>query len=320
MLCSRNIWICCLLLALPLAAATLLPGRKSQATTLTIATWNLEWLVSPETAHTARLACRAAQRATLPCDVVREHSRDSADVGRLAAYAQQLDADIIAFQEVEDAATAQRVFRGYDICIASGPGVQHVGFAVRHTVAHRCGPAMEALMLGARNRAGQSLFVAPDSPAQIELLAVHLKSGCARDDLEAGPDACHTLAAQAKQLGTWIALRAANHTRFIVLGDFNRNPPGAADNRFWELLGSHDEEQMPFVHAAAGNAFRNCQVGQPFAQFIDHILIGQALVPQLLPGSFHKTGYTNLDALRYRLSDHCPVSISLRSELPIYKD
>ena len=69
-----------------------------------------------------------------------ELARDSADLARLAAYARKLDADIVAFQEVENEAIAREVFRGYRICMADGTGVQHVGFAVRPRVTHRCGP------------------------------------------------------------------------------------------------------------------------------------------------------------------------------------
>ena len=88
-------------------------GANGRATELHLATWNLEWLVSPATALASRLSCDDGTRATLPCDVARTLARDSADFARLRAYARALDADVIALQEVEDVATAQRVFRGY---------------------------------------------------------------------------------------------------------------------------------------------------------------------------------------------------------------
>ena len=80
-----------ILLLLSLAAATMQPDAARPA--IAIATWNMEWLVSPATAHGARLACRRGHRAILPCDVARELSRDSADLARLAWYARRLDAD-----------------------------------------------------------------------------------------------------------------------------------------------------------------------------------------------------------------------------------
>jgi endonuclease/exonuclease/phosphatase family metal-dependent hydrolase len=293
-----------MLLLLPLAFATM-DSRAAQGA-LTIATWNMEWLVSPATAHAARLACRVGHRAQLPCDVARDLSRDSADFARLSWYVRRLDADVIAFQEVENAAIASRIFRDYRICIAAGRGMQHVGFAVRPDIAHRCGSAMDALTLGGAQRAGMTLMLFPDSPRAIELLAVHLKSGCADDDLDSGSSACTLLASQAQQLSTWINARA--RSRFILLGDFNRGDAHVATDEFWRTLMQGEPDDAPFKFASAGVPFRNCHIGAGFTRAIDHILLSRALLPEMVPRSFRKAGYSESDALRYRLPDHCPVS------------
>ena len=298
-----------ILLMLLLAAATKQPRAPRES--LHIATWNLEWLVSPATAHAARQSCRRGQRATLPCDVAREHSRDSADLDRLAAYARQLDADVIAFQEVEDARIASRIFDGYRICIAGGRGLQHTGFAIRPGLAHRCGPPVDALALGGAQRAGMTLLLHPDSPRAVELLAVHLKSGCADAQLASGSTACALLSAQAAQLSQWIGSRA--QSRFIVLGDFNRGDADVPRDEFWRTLAGGDPATAPFLFANEGAPFRNCHIGAGFARAIDHILVSRALHNALVPRSFRKSGYRESDALRYRLSDHCPVSFLLNT-------
>lgn len=296
-----------LLLALSLALAML--RRPAAPATLTIATWNLEWLVSPATAHAARLACSSGHRATLPCDVAREHSRDSADLARLRRYAQRLDADVIAFQEVQSADIAARVFDNHHICIATGRGVQHVGFAIRRGVAHRCGPQFDALSLGGAQRAGMTLSLFPDSARTIELLAVHLKSGCADAELQSGATACTVLSAQAQQLAQWIAGHAGS--RFILLGDFNRGDAEVEADEFWRTLSGSETTEAPYAFASEGVAFSNCQIGAGFTRAIDHILVSRALLSEVVPRSFRKTGYSEADALQYRLSDHCPVSFSL---------
>jgi hypothetical protein len=300
--------VAAILLVMLLAAATMRP-RVPRAG-LAIATWNMEWLVSPATAHAARLACRGGHRATLPCDVARELSRDSADLSRLGWYAQQLDADIVAFQEVEDAATAARIFPAYDICIAPGHGLQHVGFAVRRTIAHRCGPVMDEISLGGAQRAGMTLQLYPGTPRAIELLAVHLKSGCADDPLDSGSASCVRLGAQARELSRWIASRG--RSRYILLGDFNRGDADVDHDEFWRVLSGGDPSGAPFAFAGAGTPFRNCHIGAGFTRAIDHILVSRALLPQQIQGSFRKAGYRDSDALRYRLPDHCPVSFLLR--------
>src|SRR6188768_3467839 len=91
-----------LVATLCLVAATIWSAQRDADDEITIATWNLEWLISPATAHAGRLACRHGKRTSLPCDVI---ARDSADLARLATYARELDADIVAFQEVENEAT-----------------------------------------------------------------------------------------------------------------------------------------------------------------------------------------------------------------------
>lgn len=296
-----------MLLVLSLAAATMRP--RPPGTTLAIATWNMEWLVSPATAHAARLACRRGSRALLPCDVARGQSRDSADLARLAWYARHLDADVIAFQEVENQAIAARVFTGYRICITGGRGVQHVGFAVRAGIAHRCGPPVEALSLGGGQRAGMRLELFPSSPQAVELLALHLKSGCADDALDSGSTACTLLAAQARQLGGWIAARA--RSRFILLGDFNRGDADVAADEFWRSLAGGEPAHAPFLFAGAGVPFRNCHIGAGFTRAIDHILVSRALESQMIPASFRKVGFDAADAVHYRLPDHCPVRFLL---------
>jgi endonuclease/exonuclease/phosphatase family metal-dependent hydrolase len=301
---SRRHLLLGLLAALPFAAAAVWPGSEESNDVLTIATWNLEWLVTPGTAHAGRLACRSGQRATLPCDVVKDLSRDSADLARLAAYAASLEADIIAFQEVENPEIARQVFRGYRICMATGAGAQQVGFAVRPELRHRCGPEVESLALAGRSRKGMSMLLTPTGAAPIELLVVHLKSGCSRDPLDSETAACRALAQQAEHLGEWIGARRMQP--FIVLGDFNRVPPATPDDAFWQRL-----QADPAGLIAGQLPFGNCYIGQPYWQFIDHILISPALRHRLVAESPRHTGFRNADVVRYRLSDHCPVSISL---------
>jgi|JI10StandDraft_1071094.scaffolds.fasta_scaffold05517_9 endonuclease/exonuclease/phosphatase family metal-dependent hydrolase len=299
-----------ILLLLSLAAATMQPDAARPA--IAIATWNLEWLVSPATAHGARLACRRGHRAILPCDVARELSRDSADLARLAWYARRLDADVIAFQEVEDAGIAARIFEGYRICIAPGRGVQHVGFAIRSGVAHRCGSPVESISLAGTQRNGISLLLFPGTAQTVELLAVHLKSGCADRALDSGSSACSVLAAQAAQLAAWIAARA--NSRFILLGDFNRGDANVGGDDFWRLLSGDDAAAAPFVFANAGVPFRNCHIGAGFTRSIDHILVSRQLLPAMVPGGFRRMGFREADALRYRLPDHCPVRFLLNAK------
>jgi endonuclease/exonuclease/phosphatase family metal-dependent hydrolase len=297
---------CGLLLALTASA-----GPRDMAAApapLRIATWNMEWLVDGATAQAARIACRDGEPAPLPCDVVRTLARDSADLARLASYARRLDADVVAFQEVENAAIARRVFQGYRICMNDGPGVQHVGFALRPALARDCGEPVVALAAGGAGRAGRQLTLSAAGFEPIELLVVHLKSGCAREPLHSGTEACRLLAAQARELGRWIQARSAQQSHFVVLGDLNRGGPPVDPDEFWSLLGP-----SAFLAAATELPFANCAFGAPYREFIDHILVSRKLINRLSVPPFKQLRYAARDVAHYQLSDHCPVSVSLNA-------
>lgn len=66
------------------------------AAELKLATWNLEWLTDRHDGDRA-----------LPADV---HPRNAEDIDRLRSYAAELDADVIAIQEVDGRNVAARVF------------------------------------------------------------------------------------------------------------------------------------------------------------------------------------------------------------------
>lgn len=273
---------------------------------LRLATWNMEWLVDPETARMARIACRDGTRSPLPCDVARTQARDSADLRAIAHEVRRLDADVIAFQEVENASIARRVFRGYAICITGGPGVQHAGLAYRPRAGIRCEPPLQSLTAGGRGRAGQPLRLQLGDGPPLHLLAVHLKSGCSRDALDSTASACVLLAAQTEALGEWISARVQAGEPFIVLGDLNRAGAPSADDPFWNLL-----DASRFEAAASHLPFRNCVFGAPYEAFIDHILVDRSLLPRLHQEGFTQMRFHAAKTLRYRLPDHCPVRVSL---------
>jgi exonuclease III len=53
--------------------------------------------------------------------------------------------------------------------------------------------------------------------------------------------------------------------------------------------------------------------GQGYRGYIDNIVLSRALAADAIPGSFARLTYSAADARHARLSDHCPVSVRLRS-------
>jgi len=293
---------------------------------LRLATWNFEWLVAPENFLALKRDCvpkgasLRGRRRALPCDVAGKLERSSADFDAIARYARQLDADVVALQEVDGPAAARRVFPGYRFCFTGAAAVQNVGFAVRPGLPYRCGPDLVPLSIDGRVRRGAELVLYPGTSAEIRLLAVHLKSGCGKRRLDSPRDQCAVLARQVPVLEGWIDAQAAAGRAFAVLGDFNREllwDSGPARNEagqpgsLWSEIDDGDPPEADLVNAAAGERFVNCHAGQNFTGYIDHIVLSRSLAARRVPASFHRVTFDTQDALRRKLTDHCPVSVDL---------
>lgn len=304
------------LLTLLLAAVT--SFEATAAPELKLATWNLEWLISPVAFKTLKAGCipqgepvRGDVRR-IPCDIVPRFERSSRDFSMLARYARELNADVIALQEVDGADAASLVFPGYDFCFTSRRNVQNTGFAIRRGVPYRCGPDLRAISLNDLLRRGAELIVYPDAPEEVHLLSVHLKSGCSSKPLSSPGKACRDLARQIPSLENWIDAKARAGKRFAVLGDFNRDLLAAKGDELWKEIDDGDPPESDLRNAASGERFLNCVPGQSYRAYIDHIVLSRTLGTELIAGSFGRVTFTAADARHTRLSDHCPVAIRLR--------
>jgi hypothetical protein len=156
-----------MLVLISVMAALLSTPSPAADRTLRIAAWNLEWLIAPEEFRKLSDTCvpRGAspgpRERSIPCNVAQELERSSLDFQALERYAKQLDADIVALQEVDGAAAARKVFRNHDFCFSRREGVQNTGFAIRKGLPHRCGEDFVDLSLGDRVRRGAVLVVYP---------------------------------------------------------------------------------------------------------------------------------------------------------------
>ncbi len=303
--------------ALGLAPAFVLAAKVPAE--IRIATWNLEWFMKPETLRALAPACaprdapRDGARRGIPCDVAHAQARSQEDISALSRYARALDADVVALQEVDGADAARLVFPNHEFCFSGRVAVQNNGFAIRRGIPFACGADVVDLALADDVRRGVDLRLFPGTPAEIALLSVHLKSGCARDPLDSTRPSCRELRRQLPFLEAWIDARAAEQRPFAVLGDFNRDlrqePAGVS---FWKDIDDADPPAADLVNTAEGQKFQNCSPAQTFSGYIDYIILGRDLARGLVEGSFGRALYRPRDAARRKLSDHCPVFIRLR--------
>ena len=275
--------LCLLLLAPPAAAAD-----------LKVATWNLEWLTE-----------RPKGDRGLPDNVT---PKVAEDIDALRRYANLLDADVVAFQEVDGPEVAARVFTPdrYRIFVTGDRVTQRVGFAVRRTLAAEQNPDLVGLDVSApgRNRlrsgADITLMLAGN---RLRLLAVHLKTGCHEARLASPSRNCETLRGQVPPLQGWIAQRREDGVPFVLIGDFNRRM-----DKPDELLAALNAA-APLLRATEGRG-SPCWGG---GAFIDHIMAGGAARAWMQPDTLRVLVYreTGADAKEH-LSDHCPVSVRFR--------
>lgn len=261
----------------------------AHAAELKVATWNLNWLTQRDTG--------------LPADV---KPRQAEDFDHLRSYAKELDADVIAFQEVDNTDTARRVFPPdtWSLHMSRDRVRQRVGIAVRRGMPYDSNPDLTELALDpiAHLRSGVDITLHA-SATPVRILAVHLKQGCQYLSFGRTPGVtCLTLMSQFEVLSQWIAARRKEDAAFIVLGDFNRGLD--KPNPFALKL----RAAAPMIRATEG--FSSPCWGQE--SFIDHILVGGPARDWVKPASLRVMAYRETGPeWKARLSDHCPVSVRL---------
>lgn len=263
-------------------------ARSAHLAQLRLASWNLQFLDVPGRGPDAR---------------------GRADYEALARHARELDADVIAVQEVASEAALALVFapETYAYHLAARGGSQRTGFVFRRELDARVLPDLEELALRDL-RAGSDLAVRVGG-RELRLLAVHLKAFCVTGSLAQRSKHCRKLAAQVPVLEGWIDARAREGAAFAVLGDFNRALGDQGDALLREL----DDADPPglALRRASLREQAACRPGRRL-QAIDHVLLGGPAVRWLLPEGSRELPYRADDrAAGRKLSDHCPIQLVL---------
>lgn len=275
-------------------------GEPSPSPTIRLAAWNIEHLAEAD-----GTGCRP---------------RTAADYAALREYVADLNADVIAFQEVESRAAGERVFDPalYTVVIEDRVGTnqrgacrgrdgltinaQRTGFAIRKDIPFERQPDFTAIQVGDPDlRSGVDLIVRPRGGEPIRVLSVHLKSGCSSGDRN---EACPVLFQQVPVMERWIDERAAEGVRFAVMGDFNRRLAMPND----AVWAAWDDASPPNADLAFASGDQSARCNPRYSDFIDFILLDRRATADFR--GFEETTFAG-DAL----SDHCAVSarLSVRS-------
>ena len=296
------------------------------ATPLRVATFNIAWLANrPLPDMAAVRACEAEARAYPALDARPTPScrqgrfRTAAAYRLLARQVASLQADLIAFQEVEGAealarvlepdgrvpaATAQGIHRGADWWWLVNPlpigGRQRVALAVRRGLVRELSvtPVPELgqpLMREARG--GLLARLTFLDGRQLLVLVVHLKSGCqdfsspsTLTSTSTSTSACRQLAAQLPILARLLDELESLGLPLLVLGDFNlrftAQSGQAASDGAWTLLDNRQPAGARLERLTTGFVQpEGCFLPRYGNRPIDHILLAGTLVGHGIPGS-----------------------------------
>lgn len=287
------------------------PGTGSSASAASPATglqpgWALKW---------GRNAPIAWDIGLLPpCDVYQAQGRilpvtEAALAERqrriATLLAQQVQADIIAFQEVSGEAAVRQVLpgggAGWQVCSYTGHKVQRLAIAWKSSLgAARSCQAHWPLSLPERPAKDQprpGLALTLEVGGQLlRVLNVHLKSSCVsplddtvpdgRGQLAGAEPNCQVLQAQLAPLEAWVEAEATRDkpAALVLLGDFNRNLAHDAAQPASAPVRTQGTAEAPHHSGARShNLWRELNDGVPAASAL-------TLVPNQCPGSAQVQG------------------------------
>ncbi|KZX70420.1 metal-dependent hydrolase [Vibrio sp. HI00D65] len=277
-------------------------GNQAIAEPLTISSWNIEWLSTNEAVNKF------------------SDKREQADFDRIGTYFQSLNADVVAFQEVDDVNAMQRVAGDQYQILMSDRSLpknsnhqfkemnQYTGFAVRKGVTFTDYADFPLETTSNSKLRFASYIVIETETKPIHMLSVHLKAGCS-GAYKSNRD-CSRLKEQAQQLNKWIKQRERNNEDYAILGDFNHNLAYSRD-WMWEELTQYTDAQLATRKTRADckvRSNRNNHRTHQFRSIIDHIVLSKSLNADPAKQQVFKTQ----DVLDYKLSDHCPVTTTIK--------
>jgi 5'-nucleotidase (lipoprotein e(P4) family) len=275
---------------------------------LKVATWNVEHLAFPSDS-----GCRA---------------RSEDEIAAMREYAERVDADIFALQEVASEQAVRQIFPEVNwqvlmsprensepyVCRESGKTStqQKVAYAVKKTVAINSVKALSTLGLNMPGlRYGLELNVDTEL-GPISILNVHMKSGCFVDNYtRSDREACAVFAQQAPILDAWIEEKERSKLQYMVLGDFNHRL-SAPYNHLTQAIFNNSDGSNSTLHNATEKLI-GCHPYYPAP--IDLIFIGgmyQSIHNESIQLSTAAHNFNNMEPDEM-LSDHCAVSLTISS-------
>ncbi len=271
-----------------LAVASCAQPQGSPETTVTIGTFNIEWLGDGEGDR---------------------KPRTDQDYLAIADIVIKSKADVLGVQEVENQAALDKILRyldGYEGFVSTTGNKQQVGIIHRADVEVTAIGEYAPLQLDRPERLRPGLVVSCRKGAfDWVQMVVHLKSTSRYDSTKALLDASREIRrTQARVLRAWAdsILDAGAEKDVLITGDINDYPQRTTNPTLEALV---ESERLLFLT----KDLPSCR--NPKWHLIDHVIASRHAAERLVAGSERvENPYAYLtEAQADRISDHCPVVV-----------
>jgi endonuclease/exonuclease/phosphatase family metal-dependent hydrolase len=272
-------------------------NQCAYAETLSLASWNMEWLTSS------------------PVVKMQSSQRSDQDIDAYRRVFSQIKPAIFSFQEVNDIDIVRKII-GDDYTIFLSDRAkptnrryqfsdinQYTGVAVINSL-HVTDPA--DIVLSHNNKLRFATYVQIKRPEgkPLHLLSVHLKSGCITQ-YRPSKSSCNQLKQQTQQLNRWLKSRTSHNDSYIILGDFNHNLAYPNDWMWNELIAGLQPAPELKSRQAKAKCIIKSKNGRliKYPSLIDHIVAS----PDIEMSQVAQFIYAKEWVEQYKLSDHCPI-------------
>ena len=266
-------------------------SQGNSDTTLTVATFNLEWLGDGDGDLKART---------------------DKDYLSIADIIVKTEADVLGVQEIENDAALNKVLRylqGYKGFVLDGGTKQNVGVVFKERVSVELAGAYWPLVLEERGRLRPGMMLrCRKGSFDWLMMVVHLKSTSRYDSTAELRDRARVMrTAQSGLLQVWAdsVISAGVERDVMIVGDFNDYP---GNRKLPTLSTLTDDSNLRFLTERV----KSCR--SPTYSTIDHILVSSDVASRFIKETDRTENFRAFlppDAAN-RVSDHCPVMVRLR--------
>lgn len=268
---------------------------EHKANSITIATFNVEWLGDGNGD---------------------QKSRSEGDYKRIADVIKKTGADIIACQEIENQVALGRVAKylpEFNHYVAKPSGAQNLGVLYKSNLSVEVIGNYDPIAIDPkRNRPGLELYVKAGN-FDFSMMIVHLKSTSRYDDTEEKRVASvETRLLQAKAIKQWVdeKTQKGKEQDYIILGDYNDAPKREKNGSLGILL---SDPNLDFITKDTKSCGKYSD-----SYTIDNILVSKSALKRCYLESLMTFDFTQSytkEQLK-QLSDHCPVAVQFDTSAP----